>query len=55
MLLPLEKLEAGMEISSDVVDATGRLLMPSGGILSERHIRACKNWGVLLVDVAGCD
>ncbi len=47
MRLPLEKLEAGMQVAGDVVDRDGRLLMTAGVRLTARHLRAFKAWGVL--------
>lgn len=45
--------EAGMILAADVVDKRGRLLIPAGKELSERHVGALSQWGVDRIEVEG--
>jgi hypothetical protein len=49
----VDDLEVGMILAEDVHDQQGRLLMPSGTALTERHLRAFQMWGILTVKVRG--
>ena len=49
----VDDLEPGMVLGEDVHDAQGRLLMPKGTVLTERHLRAFQLWGILSVLVLG--
>jgi hypothetical protein len=53
MNLPIDKLEPGMEVAADVVNLNGVLLIGEGAILTERHLRILKTWGIDSVSVAG--
>ena len=48
-----DAIEAGMELNSDVVDRQGRILLKSGVILTDKHLRIFHTWGVLEVDIKG--
>lgn len=47
----LDRAEPGMTLRSNVVDRRGRLLVPAGADLSEKHISALKMWGVTSIEV----
>lgn len=49
----IDDLEAGMILAEDVHDQQGRLLLPSGSELTERHLRAFQMWGILTVKIRG--
>jgi hypothetical protein len=49
----VDDLEVGMILAEDVHDQQGRLLLPSGSALTERHLRAFQMWGILTVKVRG--
>ncbi len=49
----VDDLEAGMILAEDVHDQQGRLLLPSGSELTERHLRAFQMWGILTVKIRG--
>ena len=49
------KLEPGMEVSADVVDAGGRLLVPKGTKLTLKHIRAFEPWNIPSAQIATPD
>ena len=51
--LLLDSVETGMELISDVVDRQGRVLLKTGVILTEKHLRVFHTWGVLEVDING--
>ena len=42
-----------MILGEDVHDAQGRLLMPKGTALTDRHLRAFQLWGILAVGICG--
>ncbi len=49
----VDDLAEGMILAADVHDAQGRLLVPHGTALTERHLRAFRLWGVFSVGVRG--
>jgi hypothetical protein len=49
----VDDLEVGMILMEDVHDQQGRLLIPSGTALTDRHLRAFQMWGILSVKVGG--
>lgn len=51
----VEDLKSGMTLNSDVIDATGRLLVRSGTVISEQSIRVFKNRDVREVDIQGVE
>jgi hypothetical protein len=53
MLKSIDTLEVGMEVSADVMNVNGMLLIPKGTILSDRHLRMLRNWGVDAVHITG--
>ena len=48
----LEQLRPEMVLAADIVDGGGRLLLPAGTALTEKHVRYCQMWGVLEADIA---
>lgn len=53
MRVNLEDLRTDMVLAADVVDGGGRLLLPSGTALTEKHLRYCQMWGVAGAEVVG--
>jgi hypothetical protein len=49
----VDDLEVGMVLAEDVHDQQGRLLLPSGSELTERHLRAFQMWGIISVKIRG--
>ena len=49
----LENVEIGMELSSDVIDRQGRVLLKEGVELTDKHIRVFETWGVLEIEIKG--
>lgn len=52
-VIDVDALEAGMILAEDVHDQQGRLLLPSGSALTDRHLRAFQMWGIPTVKVRG--
>lgn len=48
-------LQSGMVLEEDLKSPQGRLLLPAGTVLTERHLSICKIWGVIEAQVAGVD
>jgi hypothetical protein len=53
MRLGLDNLRPEMVLAADIVDGMGRLLLPSGTALTDKHLRYCQMWGVLDAEVVG--
>lgn len=51
--LNIEDARAGMVLVSDVTDRRGRLLIPSGRELDEKHLQALRMWGISTVEIEG--
>lgn len=51
--VPVDDLVAGMVIAEEVRDQQGRLLMPAGTELTDRHLRAFALWGIMAIRVRG--
>ena len=51
--IDVSQAQAGMVLSADVVDKRGRLLIPAGKELTERHVGALSQWGVDRIEVEG--
>jgi len=51
--LSRQALEPGMVTGRDVVDRAGRVLVPAGTPLDEKHLRVLKTWGIDAVWVEG--
>ena len=51
----VDALEPGMLLAEEVRDQQGRLLMPAGTELTERHLRAFQLWGIFNVRIRSAD
>lgn len=49
----LDQVRSGMVLASEVTDRRGRLLMPGGRTLTDRHLAAFRMWGVATIDILG--
>jgi len=49
----VEQARAGMVLAEGVVDRRGRLLIPAGNELSERHVQALRTWGITHIEIEG--
>ena len=54
-LISVDDAQAGMVLSADVTDRRGRLLIPNGRPLDEKHLQALKMWGITAVEIEGDD
>jgi hypothetical protein len=52
-LIAVANARPGMVLHADIQDRRGRLLLPAGKELSEKHIAALPMWGVEVVDIEG--
>lgn len=44
--LPVEKVEAGMELASDIVNKYNEVLISKGSAFEEKHKFLLKTWGI---------
>ncbi|RQW83862.1 MAG: hypothetical protein EHM79_15150 [Geobacter sp.] len=54
-MIPLDALEVGMVLASDVQDRNGRLLLGGGAELTGKHLMIFRTWGVIEVNIAGAE
>ncbi len=54
-LLRVDELEVGMTLADDLHGSNGRLLLPKGSVLEDKHLRIMKIWGVNEVRVDGVE
>ena len=52
-VVPLDQVQAGTVLAGEVRDRRGRLLMPAGRELTEKHLEAFRMWGVASVEIDG--
>ncbi len=50
-----EAARPGMTLTAPVLDRRGRLLIPEGCEISERHVRALRTWGIDHIEIEGPD
>lgn len=49
----IKDLKMGMILASHARDPNGRLLLPAGEEITDKHIRTLKAWGIAEVDIEG--
>lgn len=54
-MINLADLQTGMVLAADLKSPQGRLLLPAGTVLEDRHLTICKIWGVIEADIEGVD
>jgi len=54
-ILNIKEVKAGMKISQPVGNYQGQLLLPSGTVLSDRHLKLLKTWGIVELHVEGIE
>lgn len=52
-VLSFDAIKPGMVLANDVKDRNGRILLSAGAVITEKHLRIFKMWGVLTVSVQG--
>jgi hypothetical protein len=52
-VIDVSQAQAGMTLAADVLDKRGRILIPSGAELKEKHLSALPAWGVTRVEIEG--
>jgi len=50
-IIPIDLLEAGMTLKSNVCDRSGRLLLPAGSELADKQLKILRTWGVTEADI----
>lgn len=55
MRIPIDNLRPDMTLGADLVDGGGRLLLPNGTVITEKHIRYCQMWGIAEIEIAGSE
>jgi hypothetical protein len=53
MRVGFEYLKPGMKLAGDLLEPGGRLLLPRGTELSERHLRYFQIWGIAEAELEG--
>jgi hypothetical protein len=51
--IKVKQLEAGRQLSEDVVNTNGRLLLKAGTTIVAKHLEILRTWGVVEVDIVG--
>lgn len=51
--ISFEDLAPGMVVAEDLRTPQGRLLLKKGSVVDDKHLKMCKIWGVVEVDVVG--
>lgn len=50
-IINIDNLAPGMVLRHDVCDRSGRLLLPAGNELTEKHLRIFRTWGICEADI----
>ncbi|HIJ80873.1 MAG TPA: hypothetical protein HPP76_04105 [Desulfuromonadales bacterium] len=50
-IIATDLLESGMVLKSEVTDRSGRLLLPAGAELTDKHLNIFRTWGISGADV----
>jgi hypothetical protein len=54
-IINIDHLAPGMMLRSSVCDRSGRMLLPGGNELTEKHLRIFRTWGIIEADIEGDD
>lgn len=52
-LIKLKQLQAGQQLSKDVLNRHGRLLLKAGTLIEGKHLEILRAWGVVELDIVG--
>lgn len=52
-IITIDNLAPGMLLRSNVCDRSGRMLLPAGNALTEKHLKIFRTWGISEADVEG--
>lgn len=50
-IISIDLLEVGMVLKSAVCDRSGRLLLPAGSDLTDKHLKIFRTWGITEADI----
>ena len=51
--LKIKSLKEGMVLADDIRDHNGMLILSQGQIITEKHLRTFKSWGITEIDIEG--
>lgn len=54
-IVNLENLKPGMVLAEDARHLNGRILLSAGNVLTEKHLRMFKSWGLTEAAIEGVD
>jgi len=54
-ILSIKEVKPGMKVAQPVDNYQGQLILPSGTVLSEKHIKLLKTWGVVELNIDGVE
>jgi hypothetical protein len=54
-IITVDQARAGMTLAAPLADRRGRMLVPAGHELGERHVQALRTWGVTQLEIDGED
>lgn len=52
-LLGIGEIDAGMVLADDLRSPNGRMILPKGSVIQDKHLRIFKTWGVTEADIEG--
>lgn len=52
-IINLADVQPGMVLDADVQDLNGRVFLSAGGVITEKHIRIFKMWGITEANIRG--
>lgn len=52
-VIPVDKAQIGMMLAAPISDRRGRLLMPAGKELGNKHLDALPMWGISHIEIEG--
>lgn len=54
-ILSIKEVKPGMKITQPVYNYQGQMLLPSNTVISERHMKLLKTWGVVELQIEGVE
>lgn len=52
-LIKIEGIQAGMVLQRDIKDRSGRMLLPAGASVTDKHLNVFRTWGITEAHVRG--
>ena len=54
-IINLEYIQEGMILAADIKERSGRVLLSGGSIITEKHLRVFRMWGITEADIKGIE